>query len=152
MEDISVLREVLASESPGDSARAAVDAATAQAVMQEHPDGARLVLRSKAGEVYHDLACAIGLSWSRTPVFENLASRDGPPFRNDTKFYVERVGRRGGLWAIECRHERGICEVEVHPLSDEESVAVREWVGSLPDEMLEDLEATMREMLDPRAL
>lgn len=150
MEDISVLRGVLAAEPTRDPAPNP-NAATAKTVMQEHPDGARLVLRSKEGQVFRDLACSIGLSSSRTPVFAYLAARDGPPFRNDTKFYVERVSRRGGLWVIDCRHER-IYEVEVHPLSDEERATVQGWVRSLPDEVVEDLESTMRDMLDPRTL
>ncbi|MGC3996994.1 MAG: uracil-DNA glycosylase family protein [Anaeromyxobacter sp.] len=151
MIDISVLRDALTPAAAPD-AGLVLDAATARAVMQDHPDGARLVLRSKDGHVHRDLACAIGLSWSRTPVFAYLESGDGPPFQSETRFYVERIARRDGLWVIECRHQRGIHEVEVHPLSEAESASIQEWLGSLPGEAVQDLDATMRHMLDPRAL
>ena len=144
-EDIAVLRTVLATVP-------VLDAATAKEVMQGHPEGARLVLRSEAGEVYGDIACSIGLQWSRAPVFAYLAAGQGPPFGTDTRFFVESISRRGGVWVIGCRHERDIREVEVHPLTAQESQAVQEWLGSLPPDAADGLEAAMRDMLDPRAL
>lgn len=150
-EDISVLRTIVSAEPPPDAA-APLDAATARAVMQEHRAGARLVLRSVDGNVYRDLACAIGLQWSRSPAFAFLPSGDGPPFSNDMRFYVERVFRRDGLWVIACRHERGIREIELHPLAPDERAGVQAWLRALPDEVIRDLETTMRDILDPRAL
>jgi uracil-DNA glycosylase family 4 len=144
-EDIAVLRTVL-------EAVPVLDAATAKAVMRDHPHGARLVLWTDTGEVYGDIACSIGLQWSRAPVFAYLPAGERRPFGTDTRFFVESLSRRGGIWVIGCRHERGIRKVEVHPLTPDESSAVQEWLGSLPSDVADALEGTMRDMLDPRAL
>lgn len=145
LEDISALREALAAMPP-------LDAATAKEVMRAHPAGARLVLRSRAGEVFGDTACCIGLQWGRSPVFAYLVSGEGPPFALDTRFFVEGVSLRGGVWVIECRDERGICEVELHPLAVEEHAATQGWLSSLSEDAIKDLEGSMRQMLDERSL
>lgn len=130
-----------------------LDAASVQEVMRLHPDGARLVLRSEGGEGYNVLACSIGFQWCRTPVFayvETLA--DGPPFWAEARVFVEGLTLRGGAWVIDCRDERGIREIEVQGLPDEERAAVRGRLESMPAEVLDDMESAMRAMLDPRAL
>lgn len=145
MEDISVLREILA-------AMPLLDAGTAKEVMRAHPAGARLVLRNREGEVFGDTACCIGLQWSRTPVFAYLAAGLGPPFALDTRFFVDRVSLRGGRWVVECRDERGICEIELHHLTGEEHAGVQGWLAALTEGVIEDLESSMRHMLDERGL
>lgn len=145
-EDIAVLREVLADEDH-------LGPPTAQEVMKRHPDGARLILRSAAGEVGRDIAFSIGLRWGRSPVFAYLAPRDdGPPFWSEARVFVERLTRRGDVWVINCRDERGVREIEVHPLAYAERAAVRTWMESMRPEVLDGAENAMRSMLDPRAL
>lgn len=145
LEDISVLREKLA-------AMPILDAVTAKEVMRAHPAGARLVLRNGKGEVFGDTACCIGLQWSRTPVFAYLATGHGPPFASDTRFFVNRVSLRGGRWIVECRDERGISEIELHQLTGEEHASVQGWLAALPEDVVEDLEGSMRPMLDEHGL
>lgn len=145
MEDISALRDLLDSMPH-------LDAATAKEVMRAHPAGARLVMRNSAGEVFGDTACCIGLQSTRTPIFAYLAAGMGPPFATDTRYFVMRVRLRGEVWVVECRDERGICEVEVHHLTGEEHASVQGWLSSLPDESIQDLETSMRHMLDARSL
>lgn len=129
-----------------------MDPASIMELMEQNPDGARLVLRSDGGQVFGDVACSIGYRRGRPPVFAYLSVGGEPPFRTDLRFYVDRISRRGQAWIIECRNDGGIREIEVCALSESERRAVRGWIESLPSEVQEDLENAMRAMLDPRAL
>lgn len=144
-EDISVLREILVSP---DERPSSIPNLTGV-----HPDGARLVLRAEDGTVFGNLAFKMGVQVGRKPVFAFQVPRlKGPPFWNNERVFVEGLVQRGGKTVIACRQERGICEIEVHPLTDDERAALRAWTESLPEGVLEAMAESMNAMLDPSAL
>jgi uracil-DNA glycosylase family 4 len=146
--DISVLRELLA-RAPARAAKPRIP----EMLAGVHTDGARLVMQSKDGGSFTDLAFRIGAQLGPTPVFAfQVPLPDGPPFWRDIRVFIEGTVKRGDKTVIACRHEEGICEITVHPLTDDERAAVDEWTRSLPDGVLEDMKDAMDDMLDPRAL
>lgn len=144
-EDIAVLRDFLGGVN-------GIDGDEAKALLREHSEGARIVLRSADG-VAQDIACSIGLRWERYPMLAYLVPhRNGPPFWSEVRLYVDGLSRRGNLWVIDGRHERGPQQVEVHPLAEEERADIRGWFATMPADVLDDAERGMRAMLDVRAL
>lgn len=144
-EDISVLGEFLA----GDRRQAA----TSELPPGGSPDSARLVLRAQDGSSYSELAFRLGAQLAQKPVLAfQVPLPDGPPFWRGVRMFVEGTVKRGDKTAIVCRHEDGISEVEVHPLTEDERAAILEWTESLPEGALEAMREDMDAMLDPRAL
>lgn len=143
--DILVLRDFLA---------AAVAKEPAGEEVSHHlSDGARLVLRTTDGRVFRDLAVEIGFQQGWRPVFAfQLPLADGPPFWRDERVFIEGLVKRGDTMVISCRHEEGICEIEVSEITDVERAALREWTRSLPPGVCQAMTDAMRSMLDPRAL
>lgn len=140
--DISVLREFLDARQPISQIQAGL-----------HPEPVRLVMRTVDGRSFDDLVYRIGAQLGPKPVFAFQAPlSDGPPFWRGTRVFVEGPMKRGGKTVIACRHEEGLCEIEVHPLDHEERAAILEWTRSLPEGVLDAMAEEMAHMLDPRAL
>ncbi len=146
--DISVLRELL----PGATTPLALPNVRRE-LTHVHPDGARLVLRTEDGKEFTDLAFKMGVQLGPTPAFAfQVPLPDGPPFWRDERVFIESRVERGGNIVIGCRHEGGLREIEVLPLTDEERAALREWTQTLPEGVLEAMSDALGAMLDPRAL
>jgi uracil-DNA glycosylase family 4 len=142
-EDISVLREFLA----GARARPSVS----QKIAGVYPDGARLALRSRDGREFTEIAFKVGVQLGRTPVFAfQIPRRDGPPFWDDQRVFIEGLVKRGDNTIIACRHEGGICEIEANPLTDEDRAALREWTEAAPHGVVGAMAESMNSTLDPR--